>query len=125
MPDTSGNLTVRHEMPSQLAEHRLVLKGLLVELLKDEVIRTAQQQTIWKARPSDVVSRASLCNGSLGRSWVGDVPIAVAPLALVETAQYIIEHVRRVGLRHEPHFLAKGVRCISKLKRKDKPRIRR
>ena len=118
----------RHEMPGQLAEHRLVLEILLVDLLESEVVRTGHHQAIRKtrryARRRIEIPPVHPCAiGSLWRPRACDVPVSVTRLVFVERAEDIIEHVRRVGFGHQPHFLGEGMRRVSKQKRIDPARI--
>src|SRR5580698_9416188 len=125
MSQTAGNLSVSHEMPGQLAEYRLVFEGLLIQLLEGEVVRAAYQQAVRERRPGNEISSASLRHGSLRGAGIRDVPVAETRLVLIEPTHDIVEDVRRVGFGHEPHFLAEGMRRVSKEKRVDESRVGR
>src|ERR1700683_3178697 len=125
MPDTEGDLPVRHEMPRQLAEHRLVLEGLVVDLHECQIIRPDREQAIRKGRTKKYRPGAALLYGALCGTGSADVPAAVTSLIFVEHTQHIVDDAVWVGLGHQPHLLGEGMRRVGKLLCEHETRIAR
>src|SRR5271170_7727401 len=109
MPDAEGDLPVRHEMPRQLAEHRLVLEGLLVDLHECQIVRSDGEQAIRKGRAEKYRRAAALLYGALRGTGSADVPAAVTSLMFVEHPQHVVDDAVRVGLGHQAHLLGEGM----------------
>src|ERR1700747_101092 len=98
MPTTECHLSVAHEVPRQLAEHRFILEILSVSLSKGGVVWPDQQQAVGGACAGRVGRRAALRDGALIGSRVRDIPVSVARLFLVKRADRVIEQFAGAGV---------------------------
>src|ERR1700722_20730074 len=89
MPPADGELSARHEMPGQLAEHRLVREILMVDLLKRDITggcRDVENATGAGQRGR----RTSLRDLPLRCPGDGDGPCPLTHLILVESAHDVV-----------------------------------
>ena len=118
VPGPDRHLSVLHEVPGQLAEYRLILETLRVDLAERHIPR----------RYADVkgaIRQAPLRSLVLRCARDGDGPVSLVRLVLVEDAEHVVDDFVRAALRHQAHLLRERMRVIGEGLVVDEPRVRR
>src|SRR6266404_2183009 len=97
------DLSLRGEVPRQLAEDRLVDEVLMIRLEERSPIGTEIEQTVGKLRAQVIVTGTPLRNRTLVGAWLHDIPGTVANRMFEVHTGGVVDHTAWLRVRYQTH----------------------